>query len=134
MDFKIFILFSIIKIAFSAIEDIKVVSSNIDSAIEEHVISTVFALFEKHTDFKTFAKTLVENMDNKYGKSWICQIQSHSDAELYASQQSNNSLSINYKDYHVTLFKIDSISANKNNTLVRFFKILFLINLIGISF
>jgi hypothetical protein len=44
-----------LKISFSATKDIKVVSSNIDNATEEHVITTVFALFEKHTDFKTFA-------------------------------------------------------------------------------
>jgi hypothetical protein len=119
MNFKLLVLISIIKIAFSTIEDIKVVSSNIDSATEEHVIATVFTLFEKQTDLKTFAKSLVENMDSKYGKSWSCQIQSNSNAEFFTSQQSNNSISITYKDYHVTLFKLDSNSECKNNTQVR---------------
>jgi hypothetical protein len=121
MNFKILILLSIVKITFSSIEDIKVVSSNIDTTTEKYVIATAFTLFEKQTDLKTFAKSLAENMDNKYGKSWICQIQSHSNAELYTSLQSNNSISITYKDYHVTLFKIDLNSATKNYTLVRIF-------------
>ncbi len=119
MSFRILVLFSILKIAFSAIEDIKVVSSNIDTKTEEHVIATVFTLFEKQTDLKTFAKSLADNMDNNYGKSWICQIQSHSNGELYISQQLVNSISITYKDYHVTLFKLDLSGPTTNNTLVR---------------
>jgi hypothetical protein len=107
MSFKFLLLFSILKVAFSQIEDIKVVSSNIDTATKDHVLSTIFALFEKETDLKTFAKSLAENMDNKYGKLWICQILSHNSGELFSSQQLNNSISITYKDYNITLFKMD---------------------------
>jgi hypothetical protein len=127
MNFKILILFSILKIVFSLIEDIKVVSSNIDCATQEHVITTVFALFEKHTDFKTFAQSLVENMDNKYGKSWICQIMSHSNGEHYISQQFDISISITYKDYSITLFKMTSNNPIKNDTVVQILLIIYLI-------
>jgi hypothetical protein len=124
MSFKILLLFSILKIAFSAIEDIKVVSSNIDTETKDHVISTVFALFEKQTDLKTFAKSLAENMDNNYGKSWICQVLSHNCKELFSSQQLDNFISITYNDYKITLFKMDIQTKTQVRKCLYFFPLL----------
>jgi len=120
MIFKFVILLSIVKIGFSLIEDIKITSSNVDTQTELHVIATVFNLFENHYDFKTFTKALVDNMDTKYGKSWISHISANNSGEIYVGQQSSSYISITYKEFHVTLFKAKFDNEMNNTTLVKY--------------
>jgi hypothetical protein len=66
MYLQIFILFTAIQISFSAMNDIKVISSTIDVKEEEHFLSTVFLLLENESQIKVIAKKLVDEMDTKF--------------------------------------------------------------------
>jgi hypothetical protein len=58
----------------------------------------------------------VEDMDSKYGKSWI-----FVEGDSYFGQEVNESISIIYKELNIILFKtnINIINENKNDKLVR---------------
>ncbi len=114
MYFKFLILFTI-QISFSSTDDIKVISSNIDIKEEKHVMSTAFYLLENENEFKIMAKKLVDEMDTKFGKTWICQIGSNNNSELYINQELNSFITLSFKEIKVTLYKI-SLNNGNNST------------------
>jgi hypothetical protein len=118
MNFKILLLVSILKLTVSSANDVKIISSNIDKATEAHVISCAFSLIEKQMNLKTFAKSLVENMNNNYGESWFCQIINNTSEEIYTEQAKSSYITLNNGEYHVNLFKLDMSGASDNVTQV----------------
>jgi hypothetical protein len=114
MYFKFLILFITIQISFSAIDDIKVIKSNVDIKEEEHVISTAFHLFENEKEFKIMAKKLVDEMDTKFGKSWICQIGSNTNSELYINEELSSSITLSFNEIQVTLYKTTLNNGNNS--------------------
>jgi len=111
---KIVILLITVKLSLSAIEDIKVISSNVDIKEEEHVISTIFNLFEKENQNKIIAKKLVDEMNTKFGKTWICQIGSNN-SELYIDLESSSYITLSFKEIKISLYKI-SLNNPNNST------------------
>jgi hypothetical protein len=116
MYLKFLILFTTIQISLSAIDDIKVITSNIDIKEEEHVISTVFNLFENEKELKIITKKLVDEMDTKFGKTWIGQIGSNNNSELYINQELSSFITLSFKEMLVTLYKITLNNENNNST------------------
>ncbi len=115
MIIKFLILFSLLKIVFSSkdVKDvIEITSSNVDKIMEEHVIGTAFILFENKYDFKTIAQKMVNDMNTRFGKSWICQIGSNNTFEIYFDEKIDSYITFTFKEIGVTLFK-----ANLNNNI-----------------
>ncbi len=113
MYLQFFILFTAIQISFSAINDIQVITSNIDVKEGEHVISTASLLLENESDLKVVAKKLVDEMDTKFGKTWICQIGSNDNSGLYINQELNSYITFSFKQIQITLYKITLNNGNK---------------------
>jgi hypothetical protein len=80
--------------------------------MEEHVIGTAFILFENKYDFKTIAQKMVNDMNTRFGKSWICQIGSNNTFEIYFDEKIDSYITFTFKEIGVTLFK-----ANLNNNI-----------------
>jgi len=118
MYLQIFILFTAIQISFSALNDIKVISSTIDVKEEGHFLSTVFLLLENESQIKVIAKKLVDEMDTKFGKTWICQIGSNNSSELYINQELNSHIILSFKEIQITLYKITLNNGNNYNAVI----------------
>ena len=113
MNFKLAIIFLLIKIVVSAIDDIQIIkSSHVDDKTEDHVIATLFSLLEKDYNSALIAKEMVNEMNVKYGKSWICLVSNKTTAEnLYMDTQLDTSvLTLTYKDLHITILKATTTS------------------------
>jgi hypothetical protein len=133
--YLLLILFSILKYTYSSIDDIKVIDSNLDKHIKEHVVATAFTLFENDYDISTISKKLAQEMNIKFGKTWICYTFSSNsnNSSIFIDQELNSYISITYGQINVTLYKVNLvINECKNNTLVIilslnniYFKILF---------
>jgi hypothetical protein len=58
------------------------------------------------------AKKLVDEMDTKFGKTWICQIGSNNNSELYINEELNSFITLSFKEIHVTLYKTTLNNGN----------------------
>jgi hypothetical protein len=65
----IFLQFPII---YCAIDEIKIYENEMYTQMELHVISQALALLETESDLNAVAKKLENEMNSKYGTSWIC--------------------------------------------------------------
>jgi len=113
MYLRSLILFITIQLSLSAVDEIQIITSNVDAKVGEHVIATAFYLFETESDFNVMAKKLVDDMDAKYGMGWIGQIGSNNSA-LHTNQEFNTFIILTYKDIKLTLYKT-SAANNENN-------------------
>ena len=125
MYFLFLVLFSIFSLTYSSVDDIRVITNNLDTNTVDHVIATVFSLFENKYDVKTLAKNLVDEMDSKFGKTWICLMsKNNNNSVLYINQDLNSYISLTYEEIHIVLYKANLINnSTKNNILVFIYSI-----------
>jgi len=114
MFVKLVMLFLFIDIAFAAIDDIKIVYSNIDAKQEDHAIAHFLLLLESETDYKIMAKKLVTEMDTKFGKSWFAQIGTNHSSEFYIDQTGTGIITVTFKAIQMTLYRIGAITTAVN--------------------
>jgi hypothetical protein len=78
----------------------------------------VFLLLENESQIKVIAKKLVDEMDTKFWKTWICQIGSNNSSELYINQELNSHIILSFKEIKITLYKITLNNGNNYNAVI----------------
>jgi len=112
MNFKLAIIFLLIKVVVSSISELQISSTNVDENTQQHVINTVRSYYDQRLGFYNMAKSLVDEMNNKYGKTWISQVMYRTIGETYVDQSFDSYIYLNVREmdiqYNISLFKINT--------------------------
>ncbi len=93
-------------IALNSTQDLIIHENELTTKMEEFAIGEALVLLSRTDSAQLVAKNLVKQMNNEFGKHWICFVgKNFRDTDFGVDHQNNSTIWFSFKDDHIVLFK-----------------------------